>query len=485
MSSALSGSARSLSIRQFIEDNEKLLISLENDDSIMSDSDSQYYSEYEEDYEDECYPTLQQSIIRYSERNDIPELKKSILQADTKQDSSLEISKSKDGQEEKLFLMSEDSSQTTDPSRSSSSQSRRDLSAKDITLSEAKYSLVESDKLSQKSRSSRHSTQSKGVSSMSLPQSSVSSAKSKRSCDSSVASSRKQPVITAHESDLKTDDLESFSHKSEVDSKSQSSRKSRNQSSLVDSYQTYLETQKLAIAKKWAREDARKQAKEAELESEDKIFMAHKKPYVFTGIKRQHIEVYEGYKEEDYTHVRIQPNLPKQMSQKLKDQLEIPVMERLMAPKAKHSQKPPTTRVDPAVIDAFISRQMQYENSQRIRHLQRRKRGQTNPNSAIFNKLYQSSLVDQWTDIPPEPSSRSTAKWTNDEKWWKPKLQTPQELVDTSKFRDLRFNAKSMKMTKGKPSLFDRTQDLSDVLEAERVSQLEQQRMMEFRSQYE
>ena len=312
----------------------------------------------------------------------------------------------------------------------------------------------------------------------------ASRAKSVRSTTSTAKMSFSKP--TPREEDA----LVKSSAPSRACSKTPQQLKFDRHSSLEDSYQVFLENKKKLIIEKWAREDSARNGEE-DLIDDYEIFMRYvRKPYKFTGIKRQIVDVYPGYQEEPYEYRPVKPNIPDNPSERMLERMSIPVMERLFSPKPVKKEKPPKV-IHTQVQNEFVMRQMAHDAEKRRKETRREQRRTRTPNPKkpeIFEKLYRSSITNQMSSSDEaETPKKSGAKWTNDPRWWRPKeVPPPAEPVDLSEFRSERFGQHSQDLTADKPSLYCRaSRDFIDVIEEYRESQMEKRKIAEYYSHME
>lgn len=243
------------------------------------------------------------------------------------------------------------------------------------------------------------------------------------------------------------------------------------------------------IIEKWNREDSARNGEE-DLIDDYEIFMRYvRKPYKFTGIKRQIVDVYPGYQEEPYEYRPVKPNIPDNPSERMLERMSIPVMERLFSPKPVEKEKPPKV-IHTQVQNEFVMRQMAHDAEKRKKETRREQRRTRTPNPKkpeIFEKLYRSSITNQMSSDEEETPKKSGAKWTNDPRWWRPKeVPPPPEPVDLSEFRSERFGQHSQDLTADKPSLYCRaSRDFIDVIEEYRESQMEKRKIAEYYSHME
>ena len=253
--------------------------------------------------------------------------------------------------------------------------------------------------------------------------------------------------------------------------------------SLEDSYKVYLSNKQKLITEKWAREDAARNEEE-DLLDDYEIFMRYvRKPYVFTGKKRTVVDIYPGYQEEEYEYRRVVPNIPENPSDRMKERMAIPLLERLLSPK--RTRKPRTPKeINPVVLNDFLMRQMAHDAEKRRKENLREKKSPRTPKAEkpeVFDRLYRESLAHSSSEDEEVPAKRkSTVDWT-DTRWTAPKVYVDPPVPNPDDFRDKRFDRRSQELTQDTLPLIEReSRDFRDVIEEYRESQMEKRKISEY-----
>ena len=574
-------SFRNTTVRSFIEDNEKILKTL--DFGSAANSEKGNYSEWG-DNSSECFPSLKQSILDFTERHGMTNLHNSLLSPEERQNAggprsraSSEVTsngkQSESGKNSVSARTKGDSMSVSSKRSLKSNRSVTDLPSqrKDTASVASRQSRTENiEAMSNCSRSSKRSQRDdRSFKTADLETGSVASRRSRQSTrsrsatgrrmtdkestksgrrestvddDNSVANLRLNAMIPYGSPDgkassnvsggnrqgrssraasvrssrsaakmstvsrgssrqkseskepdalVKSQAANSFATRSYKGSKTPSKSTSRSDrvrlerhDSLEDSYKVYLSNKQKLITEKWAREDAARNEEE-DLLDDYEIFMRYvRKPYVFTGKKRTIVDVYPGYQEEEYEYIRVPPNIPENPSDRMKERMAIPLLERLLSPKRARKPRVPK-EVNPVVQNDFLMRQMAHDAEKRRKENLREQKKTKTPNAKkpeIFDKLYRESIAHSSSEDEPVPTSRkSTVDWT-DRRWWEPKpVAQPPAPPNPDDFRDARFDQRSQELTQDTLPFMEReSRDFCDVIEDYRASQMEKRKISEY-----
>ncbi|EAY14199.1 hypothetical protein TVAG_373320 [Trichomonas vaginalis G3] len=237
----------------------------------------------------------------------------------------------------------------------------------------------------------------------------------------------------------------------------------------------YYNLKREEILNKW-KQEAENAAKEERMYNESLIFKVQPNKYKITGIRREQkasdSKQISSNNEEVFipqSYFRMPPN----PSNHFLRTMSLPTNERLSAPKKKKVSKNKSRRITKREFDEFYNRQCDTETKRMKETLQKPKSDNEEKvgkscTTNIGIKLFKESIKPfkfEDDEMLNENIHKSTAKWTNDERFWKPKEVNDANSISIPLKTKRNANKNSILMTKGKSSFFERSKyDYSDVL---------------------
>lgn len=229
------------------------------------------------------------------------------------------------------------------------------------------------------------------------------------------------------------------------------------------------------ILRKWASEDKRKYGYDVACENDP--FKEERRPFKIRGIRRSHVDVYEGFKEEEPEYVPAEVVLPKNPSEKFIKYLNTPVSIRLSESKPKKVIKRKFKKFNQDAFDEFYSRNVEFASKKKIRE------SSDSPKLATMTKetadrLFKYSLKDEYFEnrnIPtfkgalvknrhrdvyreesPSVDDRNVKFDINDRRWTAPK-QVLNPVVEEPQERKKFISENSRILVQGMPNILDRS----------------------------
>jgi hypothetical protein len=264
---------------------------------------------------------------------------------------------------------------------------------------------------------------------------------------------------------------------------------------LAGSYLDSLKHHQAQIFARWEREDATNDSLQS---IRDCVAFFKRPPYRISGIKRLPLEAPRGSSPASSESLSspVPGTVMGPASDWLWSQLQIPVVERLLAARAR--PEPPThsrTGTTPERWEAFLLRQSSLEDDKRRREWGvRQKPPRKTREGLVFRKLYEESLLEPRTTNPPSPRPVRSPGRPQPPAFIEEGSRPPRPLracvtePDKSETRGFLFGAASQELVKDKPSFKQRceaTWDLKAVLAEQRAQEIETKNRREFYAEFD